>query len=138
MTPPFWHLDGDGWDLRTASIADGSSIIFFADITERKQAEEKIGASLAEKEVLLQEIHHRVKNNFQVIANMIMLQANAEKDRHARDVLMVGNNRIMAMARVHEKLYGSADLANIGARDYLESVVGSVMAGRGENRMLAF
>lgn len=103
------------------------------DIDKRKQAEEKIEASLAEKEVLLKEIHHRVKNNFQVIASMLMLQANAEKDSKARDALLVGNSRVMAMARVHEKLYGSADLANINAREYLESIVGSVMDGRGEN-----
>ena len=83
--------------------------------------------------MLLKEIHHRVKNNFQVIVSLLSLQAGAEKDSRARDALMEGNSRIMTMARVHEKLYGSADLTNIKAGEYLESIVGSVMSGRGDN-----
>lgn len=94
----------------------------FADITERKQAEEVIRTSLREKEVLLREIHHRVKNNMQVISSLFNLQAGYIKDEEALRILKEGQTRIRSMALVHEKLYQSGDLSKIDLAGYIQSL----------------
>jgi two-component sensor histidine kinase/PAS domain-containing protein len=88
----------------------------------RKQAEEQIKASLREKEVLLREIHHRVKNNMQVMSSLINLQARHISNPEAIDILKESQSRIRSMALVHEKLYQSKDLAKINIYDYLSSL----------------
>jgi two-component sensor histidine kinase len=93
------------------------------DITARKQAEEKIKQSLSEKELLLQEIHHRVKNNMQVISSLLKLQAETIKDESLRSAFKDSQNRVRAMALVHEKLYQSKDFTHIPFRDYLQSLI---------------
>lgn len=93
------------------------------DLTPIKQAEEQIKSSLAEKEVLLKEIHHRVKNNMQVIASLISLQADQSQDNTVRDVLEDVTRRVRSMAMVHEKLYQSADLARIDFAEYAQSLL---------------
>ncbi len=92
------------------------------DITERKRAEEAIRASLREKDTLLREIHHRVKNNMQVISSLFNLQAGYIKDEAALQTLKEGQNRIRSMALIHEKLYQSPDLSTIDFASYLRSV----------------
>ncbi len=72
------------------------------DIIDRKQAEEKIKASLKEKEILLQEIHHRVKNNMQVISSLLRLQASSVGDERVTDALMECQGRVQAMAFVQK------------------------------------
>jgi two-component sensor histidine kinase/CheY-like chemotaxis protein len=89
---------------------------------ERKRADERIRASLREKEVLLKEIQHRVKNNLQVIASLLSLQSGQVKDADARQVLKAGQTRVRAMALVHQKLYQSPDLAQIGFTQYLHEL----------------
>lgn len=89
------------------------------DITELKQAEELIHASLKEKEVLLKEIHHRVKNNLQIIISLLSLQANRINDEKARESFKESQNRIRIMALIHEKLYHSESLSLIDAGDYI-------------------
>jgi len=92
------------------------------DITERKLAEEQIKASLKEKEILLKEIHHRVKNNMQVISSMLSLQSQHIKDKDSLAMFQESQSRIRAMALIHEKLYSSEDLSHIDIASYIHSL----------------
>jgi len=94
-----------------------------AEVAERKRAEEKIKASLKEKEVLLKEIHHRVKNNMQLISSILNLQSKYIEDKQALKMFKNGQSRIGSMALVHEKLYESEDLANIDFAEYIRSTI---------------
>ncbi len=102
-------------------------VIIRTDITESKLAEEKLLASLHEKEALLREIHHRVKNNMQVISSILQLQAKYISDPPALEVFHECQARIHTMALIHEKLYRSEDLAQIDFKEYLESLVGMML-----------
>jgi len=93
------------------------------DITERKHAEEQIRASLAEKEVLLREVHHRVKNNLQVISSLISLQADSLTDERMRAVFNDVRDRVRTMALVHEKLYQTGNLAQLNFAEYAASLL---------------
>jgi PAS domain S-box-containing protein len=105
----------------------------FRDITERKHAEEQIKASLREKEVLLREIHHRVKNNMQIISSLLRLQSASIKDKEYSDMYLESQNRIMSMSLIHEKLYRSRDLTKIDIREYVENLVDSLFESFGVN-----
>jgi len=94
----------------------------YRDITDRRRADEALRASLREKEILLREIHHRVKNNMQIISSLFNLQAGYIKDEEALRILKEGQTRIRSMALVHEKLYQSGDLSKIDLAGYIQSL----------------
>ena len=101
------------------------------DVSERKRAEEQITASLREKEILLKEVHHRVKNNLQVVASMLNLQSRYLEDRKAKAMFEDSQRRIESMSLIHEKLYRSKDLARIDFREYIDDLLGNVTALNG-------
>ena len=92
------------------------------DITERKRADGLIRAALREKEILLREIHHRVKNNMQVISSLLNLQASKTQDPVTKAILEESRQRVRSIAIIHEKLYNSENLANIDFAVYLKSL----------------
>jgi PAS domain S-box-containing protein len=92
------------------------------DVTDRKRAEEQLHASLQEKELLLSEVHHRVKNNMQVISGLLDLPAALSGNQERRRMFHESQSRIHAMSLVHEKLYGSKDLARIDLADYVRTM----------------
>ena len=99
------------------------SMAIARDITERKQAEAQIKKSLYVKEVMLQEIHHRVKNNLQVVASLLSMQARATSDQSAKDALTESMNRINTMALIHFQLYGNTDLSEINMRAFVNTLL---------------
>jgi PAS domain S-box-containing protein len=101
------------------------------DITERKKAEEQVKASLKEKEVLLQEIHHRVKNNMAVVSSLLRLQSVKVKDEHYRAMFNESVSRIKAMGLIHERLYQSEEVSQILFSDYIKDMVGNIYKSYG-------
>lgn len=95
--------------------------------SELTMAIKKLEISLREKQVLLSEIHHRVKNNMQVISSMLDLQSEYIKDKKNYYIFKESQNRIKSMALIHEKLYRSKDLANINFSDYIRSLTDSLL-----------
>jgi len=113
---PILNVSGEVY--RVAGVLD--------DVTDRKQALEQIKSSLHEKEVLLKEIHHRVKNNMQVITSLLSLQSKTIGDARAFAVFQDSQNRVKSMALIHETLYQSKDLSRINFAEYLQKLVAHV------------
>jgi two-component sensor histidine kinase/predicted hydrocarbon binding protein len=90
---------------------------------ERKKIEEDVKNSLKEKEILLKEIHHRVKNNLQIISSLLNLQALSFEDKNSREKFKESINRIKSMAIIHEMLYRSGNLSVVKIKDYFESLI---------------
>ncbi|WP_255503731.1 sensor histidine kinase [Methanothermobacter sp. KEPCO-1] len=98
------------------------------DVTDIREAEEEI---LREKEVLLREIHHRVKNNLQIISSLLNLQLSRIGDEELRKIVRESQGRIKAMAMIHEHLYQSESLERVNFREYVEKLVGDIIISHG-------
>ena len=101
------------------------------DTTERKKAKEQIKASLKEKETLLHEIHHRVKNNMTVISSLLNLQARQTGDKTTKSILRDSQNRVQAMSMIHETLYSSDNLSSISMHIYFTKLVKAIFSSFG-------
>ena len=126
------------YDINISPLTDWggrtiSRVVVLRDITERKRAEEKIKTSLQEKEVLLREVHHRVKNNMQIISSLLSLQSGYIKDKTQTEMIKESQNRIKSMALIHEKLYQSENLTDIDFNEYIEALVRGLVRSYGVN-----
>lgn len=131
-------VNGRSYELLSAPLPspDGTvdkAIEVIQDITERKQVEKQLSTSLKEKEVLLREIHHRVKNNMQIIYSLLSLQSRHSKNNNVLNILKESQNRVRSMALLHEKLYQSEDLAKIEFGDYVRKLVSGLFYSYGIN-----
>ncbi len=98
------------------------------DISEKKKASIEIEESLREKEVLLKEIHHRVKNNLQVISSILNLQSSFVEDEKTLEILQESRNRIRSMAIIHENLYRTEDFSSINFSSYLDNLTKNLVS----------
>ena len=103
------------------------------DITERKRHESQLKAALREKEVMLAEIHHRVKNNLQIIDSLLAMQLDSVSDENARYLLSDSQNRIRSMAIIHQTLYQSNDFANVASGTVITTLVNNLAQSYGVN-----
>jgi two-component sensor histidine kinase len=101
------------------------------EVEERLKAEEKTKASLAEKEVLLREIHHRVKNNLQIMSSLLRLQSRTLDDKTLLGKLIDAESRVRSMALVHERLYRSESLADLDVTQYVQGLVSHLLGSYG-------
>jgi len=92
------------------------------DVTDRKITEQKLQRSIKEKEMLLKEIHHRVKNNLMIISSLLSLQSRYIKDENSKTIFIESQNRARSMALIHERLYQSTDLKDIDFGDYIQTL----------------
>ncbi|MCK9209693.1 MAG: PAS domain S-box protein [Ignavibacteriaceae bacterium] len=127
------HMKKDGTfidvEIISHSIHFGdrtARLVLALDVTERIKAEKQLQASLTEKEIMIKEIHHRVKNNLQIISSLLTLQAEFIKDESARGYFNDSQNRVKSMAIIHEKLYQTRDFANIDIKDYVDNLTFSL------------
>jgi two-component sensor histidine kinase len=109
--------------LQTKDVRKIKNKVAIPAFLERKKIEEKLSASLKEKEFLIKEIHHRVKNNLQIISSLLNLQADSISDAATKEKYTESIGRIKSMAIIHELLYQSKNLSNIRIKDYLEELV---------------
>jgi two-component sensor histidine kinase len=101
-----------------------NGVVFsMTDISSIKNTEEKYKSSLHEKELILRELHHRVKNNMQIISSLLSLQAKSLKDERDLEIFKSSQSRVKSMALIHEKLYDSPDFSHINLEDYIQSLV---------------
>ncbi|WP_319586423.1 PAS domain S-box protein [uncultured Desulfobulbus sp.] len=105
------------------------------DLTERKENEDHLAAALAEKEVLLREVHHRVKNNLAAIVGLLDMQRRMLVDPQGRDILTELGGRIRSMSLIHEKLYRADNLARINFQHYLQALISHLRTSFGSPRI---
>ena len=107
------------------------------DLTEKKIAEKTIKKNMEDKEILLKEIHHRVKNNLQIITSLLNLQSHITENQSVKAILFQSKTRIESMCKVHEMLYGSKDLSSINYGDYLQDLLSKlILNAKGESNSI--
>jgi len=117
-----------------AAIALENSHLFAAlqnELVEKNEAEKRIKASLNEKELLLQEIHHRVKNNLQIMSSLLRLQSAHFKDQNVQNIFKESENRIKAMAIIHNKLYTNPEYDKVDFNDYIRTLTQNLFLSYG-------
>jgi len=124
----------DNLEIRVLERTDQLSLTnesLLAEIAVRRAAEDKLSSSVAEKEVLLREIHHRVRNNMGIVSSLLYLQSRNIDDEEILKIFKVGQDRITAMALVHQKLYLSDDMSKIDFGEYLHTLAGDLFSSYG-------
>ncbi|AXV37732.1 MAG: hypothetical protein CIT01_05735 [Methanobacterium sp. BRmetb2] len=121
--------------LMTLAVIPGTKKILTSilDITDRKIVEDQIIAALNEKEILLKEIHHRVKNNLQIISSLLRLQSRYINDEKVAEILNDSQNRVKSMGMVHEKLYQSDDLSKVDLEEYVNNLAVELFRSYGKS-----
>jgi len=127
------YFSGEGANRRPVR-----SIGTVQDITERKLSEAKLRRSLEEKQILLQEVHHRVKNNLQIISSLLSMQSNLIEDKLAVAKLVDSERRVRSMAMIHEHLYRQEDMSSIDLFEYARDLVAELFYSISGNPLLTF
>jgi PAS domain S-box-containing protein len=117
--------------VRDSSDSPNYFVAVFDDITDRKQHERELEESIKEKEVLLKEVHHRVKNNMQVISSILNLQSSYIDDETALSILRESQDRIKSMSFVHESLYQSKTLSEVNFSEYIKNIASNLFHSYG-------
>ena len=112
--------------VRDVNDSPNYFVAVFEDVTERRENERRLQESLREKEVLLKEVHHRVKNNMQVISSILNLQSSYIEDAKALEVLAESQDRIKSMSFVHESLYQSETLSEVNFTEYIRNIANNL------------
>ena len=107
------------------------TVVTFNDITERKKVSDQIEGSLREKEVLLREIHHRVKNNLQIISSLLNLQVGFTADKKTNEILEESKNRVKSMALIHEKLYQTKNFMSLDIHEFITELIDNLFNSYG-------
>ncbi len=137
-----WRSDGTSFPAEYWSfpqIVDGSvtgAVVTFLDITERKLSEEKIRYLLSEKELILKEVHHRIKNNMNTIRNLLFLQADELTDSSAVAALKDAESRVESMMVLYDRLYRSPDFKEMSIKEYLTALVDEIIGNFPNNRIV--
>lgn len=114
--------DGAVLDVRSRALWDGEKKRLFGiirDVTEEKRAEEGLRASIAERDLLIQELFHRINNTLQVVLSLLMLEADRDEDRRVDDLVARMRRRVSAIAAVHGSLYSARDISRVSLREFL-------------------
>jgi len=115
------------YEARISPLDEDRVIAVIRNITSQKVAQEKLEKALSEKDIMLKEIHHRVKNNLQVINSILRLQSYYITDERDQELFLETRNRVLSMSLVHEKLYQSSDLEHINFSEYLRALTYTVI-----------
>ena len=109
-----------------------SVLTFQSDITKRKHVEEKIKNLLAEKNLFIKEVHHRIKNNMSTVVGLLALQSSTLKDSSAVEALLLAKSRVQSMMLLYDKLYRSEDFKQMSIREYISPLVDDIAEVHGK------
>lgn len=132
-------ITASGWIIpRNVKSEFDGAIITASDITKIIETKKELESSLKEKELLLAEIHHRVKNNMQIISSIMRLQSNSIDNETAQNIILDSQNRIRTMAMVHETLYSSENFSSINISNYLSNLIQGIRGSYHQSDLITF